>query len=230
MGLEDYEEAVARVDKMKEDQQRKQSFNGLEAIVSLFDTANTVWSKVSAEAKASQNRAHYNGANAMTTRQPLIGERFRPIIIYRFLRQFGSEKYQQKEMELIVPIFLALVASNQTEVAEGRYIQGDPLKGYYDFIITEGSYKFWAIFQVRSKMQAFIITRIRLILREFRFHSTAFHRRSYDLLNICGHLLLQSESGRRRLRLHRVFGRRPVNGRRSRANGIQPIAAVRIGQ
>lgn len=33
-------------------------------------------------------------------------------------------------------------------LGEGRYIKGDPLKGYYDFIITEGSYKFWAVFQV----------------------------------------------------------------------------------
>lgn len=41
--------------------------------------------------------------------------------------------------------------SNTTEraVEEGRYIKGDPLNGYYDFIITEGSYKFWVIFQVR---------------------------------------------------------------------------------
>ena len=41
--------------------------------------------------------------------------------------------------------------SNTTElvVEEGRYIKGDPLNGYYDFIITEGSYKFWVVFQVR---------------------------------------------------------------------------------
>lgn len=38
-----------------------------------------------------------------------------------------------------------------TDVGEGRYIKGDPLKGYYDFVITEGSYKFWAAFQVRNK-------------------------------------------------------------------------------
>ncbi|ETN64765.1 hypothetical protein AND_003484 [Anopheles darlingi] len=31
---------------------------------------------------------------------------------------------------------------------EGRYIKGDPLNGYYDFVISEGSYKFWAVFQV----------------------------------------------------------------------------------
>jgi hypothetical protein len=41
--------------------------------------------------------------------------------------------------------------NNSTAVAaveEGRYIKGDPLNGYYDFLINEGSYKFWAIFQV----------------------------------------------------------------------------------
>lgn len=32
--------------------------------------------------------------------------------------------------------------------AVSRYIKGDPLQGYYDFVITEGSYKFWAVFQV----------------------------------------------------------------------------------
>lgn len=38
-----------------------------------------------------------------------------------------------------------------SDVGEGRYIKGDPLKGYYDFVITEGSYKFWAAFQVRQQ-------------------------------------------------------------------------------
>lgn len=44
--------------------------------------------------------------------------------------------------------FDVITVNNSTEVAEGRYIKGDPLRGYYDFIITEGSYKFWASFQV----------------------------------------------------------------------------------
>lgn len=41
--------------------------------------------------------------------------------------------------------------NNSTDLAavEGRYIKGDPLNGYYDFIITEGSYKFWVVFQVK---------------------------------------------------------------------------------
>ncbi|XP_061387726.1 uncharacterized protein LOC133322779 [Musca vetustissima] len=43
-------------------------------------------------------------------------------------------------------------ASESTDVGEGRYIKGDPLKGYYDFVITEGSYKFWAVFQVGTAL------------------------------------------------------------------------------
>lgn len=38
---------------------------------------------------------------------------------------------------------------SENAVGEARYIKGDPLKGYYDFVITEGSYKFWAAFQVK---------------------------------------------------------------------------------
>ncbi|KAH8378427.1 hypothetical protein KR093_011324 [Drosophila rubida] len=42
--------------------------------------------------------------------------------------------------------------AESTDVGEGRYIKGDPLKGYYDFVITEGSYKFWAAFQVGTAL------------------------------------------------------------------------------
>lgn len=73
MGLEDYEEAVARVDKMKEDQQRKQTFNGLEAVASLFNTANTVWHKVSAESRMAKGSSRNESANAMTTHQSSTG-------------------------------------------------------------------------------------------------------------------------------------------------------------
>lgn len=43
--------------------------------------------------------------------------------------------------------------TREVDVFEGRqagpsYIKGDPLNGYYDFVITEGSYKFWVVFQV----------------------------------------------------------------------------------
>lgn len=49
---------------------------------------------------------------------------------------------------LFVLFFPSVLESDSTEIVEGRYIKGDPLRGYYDFIITEGSYKFWAVFQV----------------------------------------------------------------------------------
>uniref|UniRef100_A0A182LTW1 Uncharacterized protein n=1 Tax=Anopheles culicifacies TaxID=139723 RepID=A0A182LTW1_9DIPT len=35
-----------------------------------------------------------------------------------------------------------------TAVTGGRYIKGDPLNGYYDFVISEGSYKFWVVMQL----------------------------------------------------------------------------------
>lgn len=40
--------------------------------------------------------------------------------------------------------------TTEKALEQGRYIQGDPLNGYYDFVITEGSYKFWVVFQVRD--------------------------------------------------------------------------------
>lgn len=51
-GLEDYEEAVARVDKTREDQQNQQTYallNGLKTALSLIETATSVWNKVSNE-------------------------------------------------------------------------------------------------------------------------------------------------------------------------------------
>ncbi|XP_075152686.1 uncharacterized protein LOC142226513 [Haematobia irritans] len=45
-----------------------------------------------------------------------------------------------------------VAVQSATDVGEGRYIKGDPLKGYYDFVITEGSYKFWAAFQVGTAL------------------------------------------------------------------------------
>lgn len=41
--------------------------------------------------------------------------------------------------------------TNTGLVEQGRYIKGDPLNGYYDFVITEGSYKFWVVFQVTDE-------------------------------------------------------------------------------
>lgn len=39
--------------------------------------------------------------------------------------------------------------SNKTAlVVSSRAVKNDPWQGYYDFLINEGSYKFWAVFQV----------------------------------------------------------------------------------
>lgn len=55
-GLEDYEEAVARVDKIKEDQ-RQQAYgsSGLETALTLIETVSNVWNKVSNEFEQKQS-------------------------------------------------------------------------------------------------------------------------------------------------------------------------------
>lgn len=35
------------------------------------------------------------------------------------------------------------------EMEEQKAVKQDPWAGYYDFLINEGSFKFWAVFQVR---------------------------------------------------------------------------------
>lgn len=56
-GLEDYEEAVARVDKIKEEQQKQQAYGmgGLNSVLSLIETASNVWHKVSTEFEQKQS-------------------------------------------------------------------------------------------------------------------------------------------------------------------------------
>lgn len=81
------------------------------------------------------------------------------IILYNILLQLYklfSQLYMHDIKFLFLWYFLLLLTdkdvnnNNSTDLAavEGRYIKGDPLNGYYDFIITEGSYKFWVVFQV----------------------------------------------------------------------------------
>lgn len=48
-GLEDYDEAVSRVEKMKEEQRAKANLGRMETVVSLLDTVHDVWTKVGAE-------------------------------------------------------------------------------------------------------------------------------------------------------------------------------------
>lgn len=57
-GLEDYEEAVARVDKIKENQQKQQQAYGvgrLQTALTLIETVSNVWNKVSNEFEQKQS-------------------------------------------------------------------------------------------------------------------------------------------------------------------------------
>jgi len=107
-GLEDYEEAVARVEHMKEEQR---SSSNMDQIASIFNTLNTAWRKTSDNFKEPRK----------------------------------VDVVEQEKMSQTDETSLSTEVKDQSE---GRYIKGDPLKGYYDFLITEGSYKFWAAFQL----------------------------------------------------------------------------------
>lgn len=37
---------------------------------------------------------------------------------------------------------------NEEDMSSDKAIKNDPWQGYYDFLINEGSFKFWAVFQV----------------------------------------------------------------------------------
>ncbi|KAG5677585.1 hypothetical protein PVAND_007334 [Polypedilum vanderplanki] len=81
------------------------------------------------------------------------------------------------------------------EVFEGRqaggsYIKGDPLNGYYDFVITEGSYKFWVVFQlftagllIYSTLAAIYYSKVNPLTSDYDYidyFSRSFHGRSMD--------------------------------------------------
>lgn len=56
-GLDDYEEAVARVDKIKEEQQKQQAYgmSRLQTMLTLIETASNVWNKVSNDFEQKQS-------------------------------------------------------------------------------------------------------------------------------------------------------------------------------
>lgn len=123
MGLEDYEEAVDRVEKTKEQQRSEAMANTF----SLFSVLNQAWNKVNTGAPDSTSRS--------------MSEHITPSD-----RTDSTGTYCECVVNFI---FTNICFFFGLDVSEGRYIKGDPLKGYYDFIITEGSYKFWAVFQVK---------------------------------------------------------------------------------
>lgn len=81
-------------------------------------------------------------------------------------RRRGTKPFLCGDIRFLIKVVnLFIRAGNSTAVAavEGRYIQGDPLNGYYDFVISEGSYKFWAVFQVMYAFNFFTAGLIRLL-------------------------------------------------------------------
>lgn len=114
---------MARVEKVKEDQREK----AMSSVFSLFGTLNTAWN-------SEKNETAKRNSEAKRSLDTQISQRE------------GKEEFQPHVITIPnISLYLP------KDVGEGRYIKGDPLKGYYDFIITEGSYKFWAVFQVTTK-------------------------------------------------------------------------------
>lgn len=113
---------MARVEKVKENQREE----ALSSVYSLFGNLNSAWEKV-------------NNETDHTTKE--------------VVKRSSDTELNTKEEGKPKSSTLDNTAYNKLihlpiDVGEGRYIKGDPLSGYYDFIITEGSYKFWATFQV----------------------------------------------------------------------------------
>ena len=87
---------------------------------------------------------------------PIAAQLLFHLLLYNFLYHFilCHRLHSSSEWKKISSYLKGEGRSNTTEkaVEEGRYIKGDPLNGYYDFVITEGSYKFWVVFQVSTKV------------------------------------------------------------------------------
>ncbi|XP_059617145.1 uncharacterized protein LOC132262042 [Phlebotomus argentipes] len=139
-GLEDYDEAAARLDNEEKAERRRDAGGGrspyswrggnnswestvnfIGNVVSLVRSLKSHRNTTEATAQESPELARNSSANSA---EPLI----------------GSPRDDTDDT----------AATTEVATVEGRYIKGDPLKGYYDFVITEGSYKFWAAFQLAT--------------------------------------------------------------------------------
>lgn len=120
---------MARVEHIKEEQR---SSNDMEQISSLFNTLNTAWRKTSDKFEAGRKVDVGKEDKTSQSEETALSTEVKGI------ESINSTNF----------VIYLLKLAFHTDQSEGRYIKGDPLKGYYDFIITEGSYKFWAAFQV----------------------------------------------------------------------------------
>ncbi|XP_058056421.1 uncharacterized protein LOC131207808 [Anopheles bellator] len=132
-GLEDYDEAADRAEREQQQQQQEleqqeqdteqQSYsNMVKPMLTLFNVISTVLSSARSMRSMVSGMASTDGDNKNVN-----------ITLGGDSTSHGS---------------ISSSADNETAAVEGRYIKGDPLKGYYDVVISEYSYKFWAVFQV----------------------------------------------------------------------------------
>ncbi|XP_049548361.1 uncharacterized protein LOC125959578 [Anopheles darlingi] len=140
-GLEDYDEAADRAEReqqlqqqeQNEEQSLQQQYSGMvKPMLTLFNVISTVLS--SGRSMRAMVEAAPDGGNKTVN------------------STFGA-KSTSGDGGIATTNTTADGAHNENETATGavtggRYIKGDPLNGYYDFVISEGSYKFWVVFQL----------------------------------------------------------------------------------
>nr|XP_040238255.2 uncharacterized protein LOC120959143 isoform X1 [Anopheles coluzzii]XP_049466170.1 uncharacterized protein LOC120959143 isoform X1 [Anopheles coluzzii] len=138
-GLEDYDEAADRAEREQQQQQQQeqsvdQQYNNMvKPMLTLFNVISTVLSSgrsMRTVTEGWQRPAADTERTLATTDDGNPGNKTEIIT--------DGEKSTSGTAG----------GGNENATAEGRYIKGDPLNGYYDFIISEGSYKFWAVFQL----------------------------------------------------------------------------------
>uniref|UniRef100_A0A182QQ59 Uncharacterized protein n=1 Tax=Anopheles farauti TaxID=69004 RepID=A0A182QQ59_9DIPT len=129
-GLEDYDEAADRAEREQQQKQKEQSVeqqynNMVKPMLTLFNVISTV---------LSSGRSMRSTERTSTTDGEVD----------------DNDDDGGNKTEIITFGEKSTSGANGTggATAEGRYIKGDPLNGYYDFVISEGSYKFWAVFQL----------------------------------------------------------------------------------
>nr|XP_029708712.1 uncharacterized protein LOC109420547 [Aedes albopictus] len=156
-GLEDYEEAAARVEQednmqreqQEQQQQQQQPFGGLmnPILSSLFNVVTTALSSKRSFQLAGPDPAMIFGAwtNSRTGDNDGSARAFGDAGKSTSDNDDGSGSGDDADNQTGNSTTVATTA-----VESARYIKGDPLNGYYDFVISEGSYKFWAVFQVAT--------------------------------------------------------------------------------
>uniref|UniRef100_A0A182NBF3 Uncharacterized protein n=1 Tax=Anopheles dirus TaxID=7168 RepID=A0A182NBF3_9DIPT len=132
-GLEDYDEAADRAEREQQQKQKEQSVeqqynNMVKPMLTLFNVISTVLSSGRSMRSTAERTAAAGGGDDDDD-----GGNKTEIITFGEKSTSGAN---------------GTGGETATAVAGGRYIKGDPLNGYYDFVISEGSYKFWVVFQL----------------------------------------------------------------------------------